>query len=141
MRIRERLERLGLELPEPFVYPSKNRTGSVVTRGADTWATSYTLSRAVRALGDVRLIVCGKQAVDGDNNQVAQLVAGHLGLPQACFAADVELAAIESALDGKLARFKQPKAVVNVSSLPRNTMGKVQKNLLREQFAGLLTED
>jgi malonyl-CoA/methylmalonyl-CoA synthetase len=56
-------------------------------------------------------------------------------------AADVELAQIEAALDGKLARFKQPKAVVNVSGLPRNTMGKVQKNLLREQFSELLTED
>ena len=32
MRIRERLKALGLELPEPFVYPSKNRTGCVVSR-------------------------------------------------------------------------------------------------------------
>lgn len=54
---------------------------------------------------------------------------------------DVALQQIEHALDGQLARFKQPKAVVNVSSLPRNTMGKVQKNLLREQFMELLTED
>jgi len=55
--------------------------------------------------------------------------------------ADVQLAQIDAALDGKLARFKQPKAVANVSSLPRNTMGKVQKNLLREQFSELLAED
>ena len=53
---------------------------------------------------------------------------------------DVELSTIDAALDGKLARFKQPKAVVNVSSLPRNTMGKVQKNLLRDEFSELLTE-
>ena len=32
MRIRERLDKLGLELPKPFVYPSPNRTGCVVTR-------------------------------------------------------------------------------------------------------------
>ena len=32
MRIRERLDKLGLELPEPFVYPNENRTGCVVTR-------------------------------------------------------------------------------------------------------------
>ena len=32
MRIRERLNQLGLELPEPVVYPSRNRTGCVVTR-------------------------------------------------------------------------------------------------------------
>jgi len=54
---------------------------------------------------------------------------------------DVHLRDIEAALEGQLARFKQPKAVVNVSSLPRNAMGKVQKNLLRDQFAQLLTED
>ena len=37
------------------------------------------------------LLLMGKQTVDGDNNQVAQLAAGYLGLPQACFAANVEL--------------------------------------------------
>jgi len=44
---------------------------------------------------------------------------------------------IDAALDGKLARFKQPKAVVNLPELPRNAMGKVQKKQLREQFQGL----
>ena len=37
-------------------------------------------------------------------------------------------------LDGKLARFKLPKRIEFVDELPRNTMGKVQKNVLREQF-------
>ncbi len=41
------------------------------------------------------LFIMGKQAVDGDSNQVAQLTAEYLGLPQACFASKVEL------LDGK----------------------------------------
>ncbi len=36
------------------------------------------------------LLLMGKQAVDGDANQAAQLVAGYLGLPQACFAAQLE---------------------------------------------------
>jgi malonyl-CoA/methylmalonyl-CoA synthetase len=39
-----------------------------------------------------------------------------------------------TALSGKLARFKQPKRVFVVEELPRNTMGKVQKNLLRERY-------
>lgn len=39
-----------------------------------------------------------------------------------------------AALDGRLAKFKQPKRVVFVDELPRNTMGKVQKNLLRDRF-------
>lgn len=44
---------------------------------------------------------------------------------------------ILNALADRLAKFKQPKRVVFVDGLPRNTMGKVQKNLLRERFAGL----
>ena len=39
-----------------------------------------------------------------------------------------------AAIRDKLARFKQPKAAVVLEALPRNTMGKVQKNLLRAQF-------
>ena len=42
-----------------------------------------------------------------------------------------------AALDGRLAKFKQPKRDIVVPELPRNTMGKVQKNVLREQYAGL----
>ena len=42
------------------------------------------------------------------------------------------------ALAGKLARFKQPKAIVFVDELPRNTMGKVQKNVLRDSYVSLL---
>ena len=44
-------------------------------------------------------------------------------------------AAIRAALGGSLARFKQPKGYAVVDALPRNTMGKVQKALLRQQFA------
>jgi len=40
-------------------------------------------------------------------------------------------------LERRLAKFKMPKRVLFVEELPRNTMGKVQKNVLREQFAGL----
>ncbi len=48
----------------------------------------------------------------------------------------VDIAAAEALLREKLARFKQPKAMVVVPDLPRNTMGKVQKNLLREAYKG-----
>jgi len=41
------------------------------------------------------------------------------------------------ALEGRLAKFKQPKRVIFVSDLPRNTMGKVQKNVLRETYKDL----
>ena len=45
--------------------------------------------------------------------------------------------AVIAAAREKLAAFKLPKRVVFVDSLPRNTMAKVQKNLLRERYAGL----
>ena len=45
--------------------------------------------------------------------------------------------ALALALVDQLARFKQPKAVIYVDELPRNTMGKVQKNVLRDQHSGL----
>jgi malonyl-CoA/methylmalonyl-CoA synthetase len=45
--------------------------------------------------------------------------------------------AVLEALEGRLARYKLPKRVIFLDDLPRNTMGKVQKNLLREQYKGL----
>ena len=49
----------------------------------------------------------------------------------------VDTATVDAALKDRLARFKQPKRVVCVDDLPRNVMGKVQKNALRERFADL----
>ncbi|WP_457580956.1 malonate--CoA ligase [Ensifer canadensis] len=43
------------------------------------------------------------------------------------------------ALQDRLAKYKQPKRVIFVEDLPRNTMGKVQKNLLRDAYGGLYT--
>jgi len=50
--------------------------------------------------------------------------------------AAIDADAVLAAIRDKLARFKQPKAAVVVADLPRNTMGKVQKNLLRAEYAG-----
>ncbi|NVK12866.1 MAG: malonyl-CoA synthase [Rhodobacteraceae bacterium] len=47
--------------------------------------------------------------------------------------------AINAALSGQLARFKQPKEIILLEALPRNTMGKVQKKALREEYAGLFS--
>jgi malonyl-CoA/methylmalonyl-CoA synthetase len=46
--------------------------------------------------------------------------------------------ALIAALKARMAGFKVPKSLVVVAELPRNTMGKVQKNLLRDRYAGLL---
>ena len=47
--------------------------------------------------------------------------------------------AIIAALQDRLAKFKQPKKIIFMDDLPRNSMGKVQKNVLRDQFAKLYT--
>jgi malonyl-CoA/methylmalonyl-CoA synthetase len=49
--------------------------------------------------------------------------------------ADVSEASVMKALDGRLAKFKMPKRVFVVDELPRNAMGKVQKNILRDTYA------
>jgi malonyl-CoA/methylmalonyl-CoA synthetase len=51
--------------------------------------------------------------------------------------AALDPAAIQKALESRLARFKCPKQVIVVDDLPRNAMGKVQKNVLRESYKGL----
>jgi electron transfer flavoprotein beta subunit len=50
--------------------------------GADTLATSYALSLAVRKLGGADLVLCGRQAIDGDTAQVGPQTAEKLGCPQ-----------------------------------------------------------
>ncbi|MGB3446764.1 MAG: malonyl-CoA synthase [Xanthobacteraceae bacterium] len=72
-----------------------------------------------------------------------------IGLPHADFGegvtavvvpqkdAKLDEATILHALDGRLAKFKMPKRVLFEGDLPRNTMGKVQKNVLRDKYAGL----
>jgi malonyl-CoA/methylmalonyl-CoA synthetase len=51
--------------------------------------------------------------------------------------AALDAAGIQKALEERLARFKCPKKVIVVDDLPRNAMGKVQKNVLRESYKGL----
>lgn len=52
----------------------------------------------------------------------------------------VDLDKIQLAVKDALARFKHPRQLVVIDALPRNTMGKVQKNILRETYKGLFTQ-
>ena len=66
----------------------------VISMGSDTLATSYILSEAIKAVEEKEglkfdLILCGKQAVDGDTAQVGPEIAEHLGLPQITYALDI----------------------------------------------------
>ncbi len=58
--------------------------------GSDTWATSYTLAMAIRKIGDASVILCGKQASDGDTAQVGPGIAAHLELPQVTYVRKIE---------------------------------------------------
>jgi electron transfer flavoprotein beta subunit len=57
--------------------------------GSDTLATSYALSCAIRNFEKVDIIICGRQAIDGDTAQVGPQVAEKLGLPQITYAEEV----------------------------------------------------
>ena len=65
--------------------------------GADTWATSYTLGLGLKKIDGLDLIICGKQAIDGDTAQVGPGIAVNLGLPFVAYVRKV----IEVA-DGKM---------------------------------------
>ena len=58
--------------------------------GSDTWATSYTLAKGIQKLGKFDLIICGKQAIDGDTAQVGPGIAATLDIPQVTYVKKTE---------------------------------------------------
>ena len=66
--------------------------------GSDTWATSYALSKAIDKIGDYFLIICGKQAIDGDTAQVGPGISSWLDLPQATYVKHIEEISVEKAV-------------------------------------------
>lgn len=59
--------------------------------GADTWATSYTLGCAIQKIGSFDLILCGREALDGNTGQVGPQIAELLGIPQITYVQAVEV--------------------------------------------------
>ena len=57
--------------------------------GADTLATSYSLAQAVRKIGNYDIVLCGRQAIDGDTAQVGPQIAEKLGIPQVTYAEEI----------------------------------------------------
>jgi electron transfer flavoprotein beta subunit len=58
--------------------------------GSDTLATSYTLSKAIEKIKDYDIIICGKQAIDGDTAQVGPGIAATLDIPQITYVRKIE---------------------------------------------------
>jgi electron transfer flavoprotein beta subunit len=59
--------------------------------GSDTWSTSYTLAAGIRKRGAFDLVLCGKQAIDGDTAQVGPGVAQFLDVPQVTHARKIDV--------------------------------------------------
>jgi electron transfer flavoprotein beta subunit len=59
--------------------------------GSDTYATSQILAAAINRIGVEKddVVMCGRQAIDGDTAQVGPQIAEKLGLPQVTYAADI----------------------------------------------------
>jgi electron transfer flavoprotein beta subunit len=57
--------------------------------GSDTWATSYTLAKAIEKIG-ADIIFCGKQAIDGDTAQVGPETAEFMGIPHIAYVRKIE---------------------------------------------------
>jgi len=58
--------------------------------GSDTLATSYTLASGIKNIGEFDLIICGKQAMDGDTAQVGPGIAEKLGIPAVTYVKRIE---------------------------------------------------
>ncbi len=65
--------------------------------GSDTWATSLILAKAIEKINNCDLVICGKQASDGDTAQVGPGIATHLNLPQATYVRRVDSVHLDTA--------------------------------------------
>lgn len=63
--------------------------------GSDTWATSFTLSKAINKIG-ADIVICGKQAIDGDTAQVGPETAEFLDIPHISYVRKIESITKES---------------------------------------------
>jgi electron transfer flavoprotein beta subunit len=100
--------------------------------GADTWATSTTIAAGIRALDACDLIICGKQAIDGDTAQVGPGVAEFLDIPQVTFVKKVAAFA-----DGKLTVHRMVEEGYEVIRVPLPAMLTVVKEINEPRLPSL----
>jgi electron transfer flavoprotein beta subunit len=118
--------------------------------GADTLATSYTLSLAIKKMGTYDLILCGSQTIDGETGQVGPQLAEWLNLPQACYAEEIkiqgDIVTVKSNFDRFSREFEmKTPALITVSSrinTPRyKHMNKVLKAFRDKEIVTWTKED
>jgi len=118
---------LGKVDPQGYVHIVGRGKDLIITGGYNVYPKE--IETEIDAMpGIVESAVIGLPHADFGEGVTAVVVAGE-GAP--------DEAGILSALEWRLARYKCPKRVIFAEDLPRNAMGKVQKNLLRERLSGL----
>ncbi len=122
-------------------------TGDLGVMGADGYVTIVGRAKDLVISGGFNIYP--KEVEDLLDAQSGVLESAVIGVPHPDFGEAVvavvvaapdmspDPTALRAALARDLAKFKQPKHIEIVGELPRNTMGKVQKNLLRDRFKGL----
>ncbi len=114
--------------------------------GADTLATSYTTAMAIKKLGKVDLIFCGRQAIDGDTAQVGPQTAEKLNIPQITYAeefvaCDGKSVTIKRRLERGVETVKSPlPALVTVHSSADECRARHAKRLMKYKYARTTTE-
>lgn len=114
--------------------------------GADTLATSYALSMAIRKIGKFDLIISGRQAIDGDTAQVGPQVAEKLGIPQITYAEEINVIGkdkirVKRRLENGVEVVEAPlPAVVTVNGTARSCRPRNAKLLLKYKHAKTITE-
>ena len=99
--------------------------------GADVLATSYTLSQAIRSVGDFDLILCGKQTTDGDTAQVGPAIAEHMGIPHAAWVNELTVSG-----DGVDAR-QQLQDVIETVHMPFPCLVTVEQDIFMPRLPSL----
>ncbi len=107
--------------------------------GSDTWATATILAKAIETIGNVDMILCGRQAIDGDTAQVGPEIAEFLQIPQITYVSELkidgnEVAAKRNTEDGYFI-IKSPMPVLLTCIKELNTPRYARPSLIYKAFA------
>ena len=114
--------------------------------GSDTLATSYALACAIRKMGKVDMIICGRQAIDGDTAQVGPQVAEKLGLLQVTYAEEIlgieaNKITVKRRLENGVETVKAPiPVVITVNGSAASCRSRHAKRTIKYKHAATLSE-
>lgn len=112
--------------------------------GADTWATSVTISAAIKKIKDFDLVIAGMQTVDGDTGQVGPEVAEILEIPHLAYVSNIEeindkLKAVVDIWDGTYLKEMKMPGLITVTKDINNPRLPAFKDKMRARNAEILT--